>query len=448
MPSEIAPTASMPPEASVSLPLRLLTKGPGYLRSQMEGDRRSRQSAVERLAADKAKYVKSQAARECKVEPSGLGSSASEGGSSSGSGASSNTKTYLCAGSPQHSGHSGQPGLPPDIVRRSSSKRLLRPDSLVMYRQKCEFVRGAKATSSARSFKGGGGLVRRLLPGSAGRGDKQQRPAAGAATSEGGKLAEGTETAAPQGAQVTTPTALRGETAASSAAPQGAQVTTPAAPKGAQVTTPAAIHDAQVTTPAAPLEAPATSPAAPQGAQVTAPAAPQGAQLTTPAAPQGAQVTAPAAPQGAQVTTPAAPREATTGRPKEPLKRRVGEGGLRRSHSDLSCRFSRACSGLDSFFEHCGLEPEVIDNLAGEKFAADAAFESLALKFRSVSCPDSESEPSRHSSSDSGNEQLRGKNKPPPSALSVIERNARVIQWLYGCKRAKEPKGKAPSVLV
>lgn len=114
----------------------------------------------------------------------------------------------------------------------------------------------------------------------------------------------------------------------------------------------------------------------------------------------------------------------------------------------LSCHFSRACFGLDSFFQHCGLEPEVIENLAREKFAAVAAFESLALKFRSVSCPDSESEQSRHSSSDSGNEPLRGKNKPPSSALSVIERNARVIQWLYGCKRAKEPKGKAPSVLV
>ncbi|XP_032877576.1 protein FAM110C [Amblyraja radiata] len=438
MPSEIAPTASMPPEASVSLPLRLLTKGPGYLRSQMEGDRRGRQSAVERLAADKSKYVKSQTARGCKVEPNGLGSSASEEGSSSGSGASSNTKTYLAAGSPQQS---GQLGLPSEIVRRSSSKRLLRPDSLVMYRQKCEFVRGAATTNSARSFKGSGNLVRRLLPGSSGRGDKQQGPATGAATSEGGKLAEGTEAAAPHGTQVSTPAALQRQTAASPAARRGAQISTPAAspatPRGSQVSTPAALRGQT-----------AGSPATPRGAQVSTPAAPKGASVTTPAAPREAAAATPAASQDTQVTTPAAPREAATGRPKEPLKRRVGEGGLRRSHSDLSCRFSRACSGLDSFFEHCGLEPEVIENLAGEKFATDAAFESLALKFRSVSCPDSESEPSRHSSSDSGNEPLRGKNKPPSSALSVIERNARVIQWLYGCKRAKEPKGKAPSVLV
>ncbi|XP_032898069.1 uncharacterized protein LOC116986580 [Amblyraja radiata] len=99
-----------------------------------------------------------------------------------------------------------------------------------MYRQKCEFMRGAAATSSARSFKDTGSLVRWLLPGSSGRGDKQQGLATGAAT----------------------------------------------------------------------------------------------------------------------------------------------------------CRFSRACSGLDSFSEHCGLEPEVIENLAREKFAADAAFESLASSFAAL----------------------------------------------------------------
>ncbi|XP_055498485.1 uncharacterized protein LOC129701373 [Leucoraja erinacea] len=185
--SEIAPTASMPPEASVSLPLRLLTKGPGYLCNQMEGQ--GQQSAVERLAADKAKYVKSQAARGCKVEPNGLGSSASEEGSNSGSGASSNMKTYLASGSPQQN---GQLGLPPDIVRCSSCKRQLRPDLPVTYRQKCEFVRGTAATSCARSFKGGGSVVWWLLPGSSGQGDKQLGPAMGAATLEGVELAEGT----------------------------------------------------------------------------------------------------------------------------------------------------------------------------------------------------------------------------------------------------------------
>ncbi|XP_055486551.1 protein FAM110C-like [Leucoraja erinacea] len=174
--SEIAPTASMPPKASVSLPLRLMTKGPSYLRSQMDGDRRGRQSAVVRLAADKAKYLKSQTARGCKVELNGLGSSAPEEGSSSGSGASSNKKTYLASGSLQQS---GQLVLPPDIMHRSSSKKQLRPDSLVMYQQKSEFRRGAAVSMAEASC----GCCPAL--------------ATGAATSEGGELAEGT---APQGA--------------------------------------------------------------------------------------------------------------------------------------------------------------------------------------------------------------------------------------------------------
>ncbi|XP_055487251.1 protein FAM110B-like [Leucoraja erinacea] len=246
MPSEIAPTASMPPEASISLALRLMCKGPGYFRSQMEGDRRSWQSAVERLAADKVKYLKSQTARGAKWSP------------------------ML-----QEAAQARLAGHVPAEVR--------------------VFVRGAAVTSSAHSFKGSDSLVSWLLPGSSGWGDKKQRLATGAATSEGGELAEDTEVAAPQGSQITTPAAFQEELAVS-------------------------------------------------------PVTPQGAQVTTPAAPQEAPVTRPAASQGAQVTMPEAPREAASGRPKEPLKRRVGEGGLWRSHSDLSCRFSRACSGLVSFF--------------------------------------------------------------------------------------------------
>ncbi|XP_069742265.1 protein FAM110C [Narcine bancroftii] len=367
MPSEISHTASMQLQVNPSLPLRLLNKGPEYLRSQIEGDRRGRLSAVERLAADKAKYVKSQAARGCKVEPSGLSSSASEEGSSSSSGASSSTETYLGTGSPQQQ-------LLPGIVRRLGSKRQLRPDSLVIYRQKCEFVRGAAATSSSRSSKDSRSLVRRLLPGSGGRGDKQL------SATGGGELAEIPE------------------------------------------------------------------PAAPRGGPAASPAAPRGGPAASPAAPRGGPAASPAAPREVPAASPAASRGAVAGRTKEPLKRRGVGVGLQRSHSDLSCRYSRACSGLDSFFEHCGLEPEVIEDLAREKFVA--ASDTLALKFRSVSSPDSGSELSRHSSTSSGSDQLRGPNKPPPSALSVIERNARIIQWLYSCKRAKESKIKAAAALV
>ncbi|XP_062894668.1 protein FAM110C-like [Mobula hypostoma] len=433
MPSEISAPAGMQSEVSPSLPLRLLTKGPSYLRSQMERDRRDRPSAVERLAADKAKYVKSPAARGRKLEPNGLGSSSSEEDSSSG--ASSNRENHLEPSSHQRT---GQRELQPSIVRRSGFKRQLRPDSLVIYRQKCEFVRGTTTTSSNRSSKSNRSLVWRLLPGSGGRGDRLLQSAAGTTSGEEG-LAYGT--------------ALQGAATDKPAAPRGAAANTPAAPQGAAANTPAAPQGAAANTPAAPQGAAANTPAAPQGAAANTPAAPQGAAAITPAAPQGAAANTPAAPQGAAAITPAAPQGADTGRTKEPLKRRGGGAGLRRSFSDLSYRYSRACSGLDSFFEHCGLEPEVMEDLIREKFAATS--DSLTLRFRSVSSPDSESELSRHSSSSnsssgsgSGSQRLQVQKKPPPSVLSVIERNARVIQWLYGCKRAQESKGKASAVLV
>ncbi|KAG5857987.1 hypothetical protein ANANG_G00025290 [Anguilla anguilla] len=54
----------------LALPLRLLNKGPDYLRRQMDGGGRGRSvSAVERLEADKAKYVKSQQVINAKQEP-------------------------------------------------------------------------------------------------------------------------------------------------------------------------------------------------------------------------------------------------------------------------------------------------------------------------------------------------------------------------------------------
>ncbi|XP_072912890.1 protein FAM110C-like [Hemitrygon akajei] len=438
MPSEISAPAGMQSALSPSLPLRLLTKGPSYLRSQMEGDRRDRPSAVERLAADKAKYVKSPAARGRKLEPSGLGSSSSEEDSSSG--ASSNRENHLEPSSHQQT---RQRELQPSIVRRSGFKRQLRPDSLVIYRQKCEFVRGATTTSSNRSSKSNRSLVRRLLPGSGGRGDTLLQSEAGTPL-EG--LADGTEPAAPQGAATNKPAAPQGAATNTPAAPQGAATNKPAAPQGAATNTPAAPQGAATNTPAAPQGAATNTPAAPQGAAANMPAAPQGAAANTAATPQGAAANTPATPQGAAANTPAAP-QGDTGRTKEPLKRRGGGTGLRRSQSDLSYRYSRACSGLDSFFEHCGLEPDVMEDLLREKFAATS--DSLTLKFRSVSSPDSESELSRHSSNSSGgSERLQVQKKPPPSALSVIERNARVIQWLYGCKRAQESKGKPTAVLV
>ncbi|KAM4695148.1 protein FAM110C [Discoglossus pictus] len=144
MPTEIMhavrvqPMSELQHHHSPAVPVRLLTKGPDYLRRQMEGAQRVTLSAVERLAADKAKYVKSQQV----VGPPGgsSGSDSSTGGSSRGS---------------------SQPAESTPTIRRGSSKRQVRPDSLLIYRQKTRGDLPMGAAEQARA-----GLVRRLFQGS------------------------------------------------------------------------------------------------------------------------------------------------------------------------------------------------------------------------------------------------------------------------------------------
>ncbi|XP_011385830.1 protein FAM110C, partial [Pteropus vampyrus] len=113
-------------------------------------------------------------------------------------------------------------------------------------------------------------------------------------------------------------------------------------------------------------------------------------------------------------------------------------GGLRRSQSDLSSRFSASLAELDAFFQDCGLEPEVVEALGRENFSA--ASDRGAPKVRSVSVATSDSGFSRRSGGDEGlqEEELT---EQAPSATSVIERNARIIKWLYTCRKARATPG-------
>ncbi|XP_070806039.1 protein FAM110D [Pituophis catenifer annectens] len=127
-------------------PLGLLTRGPDYLRKQLEMSSGGRTpSAVERLEADKAKYVKSRQVINSRQEPILL---------------SHTPQSSPCCRRPltihQQSEFpqgltADQDGLRPKkqppspqspIARRGGSRRLLRPDSLVIYRQKrdCSLV--------------------------------------------------------------------------------------------------------------------------------------------------------------------------------------------------------------------------------------------------------------------------------------------------------------------
>ncbi|KAK1333323.1 hypothetical protein QTO34_006864 [Cnephaeus nilssonii] len=199
----------------------------------------ARRSAVERLAADRAKYVR--------ALPGTAWGPASEGSSpGAGGGQAVDPRPPVRA-----------PGA---VARRAIARKPLRPDSLIMYRQKCEFARGPGADGLR------GGLVKKLLPGPG----KDRTP---------------------------TP-------------PE----TSPAGEKGR-----AAARSVPVAPPARP---------------------------SVPAAP-------PSPPARPSVPVASGTREVQAARRR----------GLQRSQSDLSSRYSMSAAEFDTFFQFCGLEPEVVEAL-------------------------------------------------------------------------------------
>ncbi|XP_069727666.1 protein FAM110A [Phaenicophaeus curvirostris] len=106
---------------------------------------------------------------------------------------------------------------------------------------------------------------------------------------------------------------------------------------------------------------------------------------------------------------------------------------LHRSKSDLSDRLSRATADLERFFNYCGLDPEEVQDMGAECFAR-ASSDIVSLKFHSVSTASSEggrSPPSAATPEGQPAERV-------PYGISIIERNARVIKWLYGLRQARE----------
>lgn len=106
---------------------------------------------------------------------------------------------------------------------------------------------------------------------------------------------------------------------------------------------------------------------------------------------------------------------------------------LTRSKSDMSDRFSRAETELERFFNLCGLDPADLQELTG----SSSDIVSLA-RFRSVSAPGSECAGSGKEDEDDDEVNAGNCADRVPYGVSVIERNARVIKWLYGICQAKD----------
>ncbi|XP_063779825.1 protein FAM110B [Pseudophryne corroboree] len=108
---------------------------------------------------------------------------------------------------------------------------------------------------------------------------------------------------------------------------------------------------------------------------------------------------------------------------------------LQRSKSDLSDRYFRVDADVERFFNYCGLDPEELENLGMENFAR-ANSDIISLNFRSASMISSDCEQSQDSNSDLRNDDSA--NDRVPYGISAIERNARIIKWLYSIKQARD----------
>lgn len=322
-------TAAMEATSDTS---KILEKGPEYLRKQMEleGETKGRLSAVERLAASKLKYVKSQQVVNTNQEPA-----MSSSGFSSHS--SSRTQESNSTGAAEPSS--------PGQVRRSSSKK--RPDSLLLYRQKCELLRGSTLDRKHH-------ITRKLLLSS---------------VNKNVPLPEATDTEC--------------ESQSNEEKNSTPERTAKECSSGVEILQPAGRFNGNI-----------------QSSN-------GGRKLT--------------ANVGGLLKVPG-------------VERRTGKG-VSRSHSDISSRYSKNFADFDSFFKYCGLDGEVIESLGKENFSARS--DELAINIRSVSVSTSDDGFSSNSGDSIGllQDELQKKIR---QRTSVIERNARIIKWLYSCKNASE----------
>lgn len=328
---------------------KILEKGPEYLRKQMELESESKggMSAVERLAASKPNYVKSQQVVNSTQEPViSLGSGSTSAASSQPSSSRDEDPDTDASNKEQACGV--QPGLQ---VRRSSSKK--RPDSLLLYRQKCELLRGP---ANDRKHH----ITRKLLLGSVQR---------NAPLHEVADLSNQERNATPQGKEKESN--LHADSPQPGRKGDGAKTQHGCATKCVSAAT---------ERPAAVLRK-------------------CGGLLAIPE-----------------------------------TKQRSGKG-VSRSHSDISSRYSKNFADFNAFFKYCGLQGEVIESLGKENFSARS--DDMAINIRSVSVSTSESGFTRNSDESDGllEDELRRKTR---QGTSVIERNARIIKWLYSCKNASE----------
>uniref|UniRef100_A0A8B9J8A9 Family with sequence similarity 110 member C n=1 Tax=Astyanax mexicanus TaxID=7994 RepID=A0A8B9J8A9_ASTMX len=133
------------------------------------------------------------------------------------------------------------------------------------------------------------------------------------------------------------------------------------------------------------------------------------------------------------------PTTVVTNIPEDRRRNRVS-----RSHSDISSRYSRSfAADFDTFFTYCGLDDDVVESVGRENFctcseSVEEVFTGSG-KVRSVSMAISDDGFSQTGSVHSdGLLEDELPDKKSGQGTSVIERNARIIKWLYSCRNAAQ----------
>lgn len=433
-------------------PLRLLNKGPDYLRRQIDGGGHGRSiSAVERLEADKAKYVKSQQVINTKQEPvlvpcatppprragvipgnltpqlpprcssntafSTLSVSATSRDENENDDSRKENRRALVDVEANNRSNVNNV-LPPSprtpaihnlvaphsapVLRRSTGKRMLRPDSLLIYRQKkeCKSPTSSAPGDNSNTEIRGYSFVRRLFQGS-------MREKSSGGDSRIQKMVISEEKASRDGDS-------RMSWTNDKDTPDGG----PGSRRSSKVD-----HD----------RSPGLSPS-------------PGFSTFEQAKTEISNGTNDYITNGNHSNNQDDENDPWK-RASPPVHRRQF-GDLHRSKSDIQLRSSVALSDQEHFFDFCGLDMDMIECLGRRNFLSGASsIDTLSLALRSVAedgCGGSEpSEFSRHSGDGLFEEELA---ETLPTGVSIIERNARVIKWLYGCKNAAREGPKESTV--
>ncbi|XP_010899351.4 protein FAM110D [Esox lucius] len=453
-------------------PLRLLNKGPDYLRRQMDGGERGRSiSAVERLEADKAKYVKSQQVINTKQEPvlvpctppppprrlltvpasiaplltprrSSAPLSTTTGPlgvrdeNDNEDSRKENRRTSVDVEARNRC--NANKGIPPSprtqrapasvplvaphsapVLRRSTGKRMLRPDSLVIYRQKKECkspTSGGVVMGNANMDIKGYNFVRRLFQGS-------MREKTGGSEGATQKMVISEEKPPSRDGDSRMSWTNDKDTMDGGQGRTGSRRSSKTEHERSPLPSPG------FSTGFSPGFSPGLSPGFSPGIS------PGSSGLSHGTANDTSDCSAESEPSDNE----------TDIWKRAPPRRRPG---LQRSKSDLLLRCSVALSDQERFFDFCGLDLDLVERLGPENFLGGASdVDTLSLVLRSVGGGGGGSEPSEFSrhSGEAGlfQEEVAEKQN---TGVSIIERNARVIKWLYSCKNAAQEGPKESTV--